>query len=75
MKADDQVGNNRRIDDFDPIMSLPTSRPNDKTQYPISIRQSPIYGSHEASERSKTDPRPSTDGCRYPELAGIDEGT
>jgi hypothetical protein len=75
MKADDQVGYHRRIDNFDPIMSLPTSCPNDKTQYPIPIRQPPIHSFDETSKRSKTDTRPSTNGCRYPELAGFDEGT
>ena len=74
MKADDQVGNNRRIDHLDPIMSIPTSRPNDKTQYPIPIRQPPIHRSDETSKRSQTDTRSSTNGCRHPELAGFDEG-
>lgn len=36
-KADDQVGYYRRIDNLDSTMSLPTSRPNDKTQHPIPI--------------------------------------
>jgi hypothetical protein len=56
-------------------MSLPTSRPNDETQYPISIRQPPIHRLDETSKRSKADTRSSTNGCRHPELAGFDEGT
>jgi hypothetical protein len=75
VKADDQVGNNRRIDHLDPIMSIPTSRPNDKTQYPIPIRQPPIHRLDETSKRSKADTRPSTNGCGHPKLARFDEGT
>lgn len=75
MKADDQVGYHRRIDNLDPIMSIPTSCPNDKTQYPIPIRQPPIHRLDETSERGKTDTRSSTNGCCHPELAGFDEGT
>jgi len=56
-------------------MSLPASRPNDKTQYPIPIRQPPIHRLDETPERSKADSRPSTNGCCHPELARSDEGT
>jgi hypothetical protein len=74
-KADHQVGYHRRIDNLDPIMSIPTSRPNDKTQYPIPIRQPSIHRLDETIERGQTDTRPSANGCRHPELAGLDEGT
>jgi hypothetical protein len=74
MKADDQVGNHRRIDNFHPIVSISTSRPNDKTQHAIPSRQPTIHGSHETIERSKTYTRPSTNGGCHPEFTGFDEG-
>jgi YidC/Oxa1 family membrane protein insertase len=45
-----QVGNNRRVDHFNSTVSLPLSRPNDKTQHPIPSRQSSIHRPHETSE-------------------------
>jgi len=69
------VGYHRRIDDLDSIMSVPTSRPNDKTQHPIPIRQPSIHRLDETSQRSKTDTRSSPNGSRHSEPAGLNEGT
>ena len=68
------MGDDRGFDNLDPIMSIPLGRPNDKTQYPIPSRQSPIHGTHETSKRSQTNTRPIANGSRHPKPPGFDEG-